>query len=140
MGIIRRYKNRREQQIDNDAEAILRVVSMFPAVEFTGLELAGHVGIDSERLYVALARLESEGRLTSHWADTDRPRRRFYRLAEGRKGSMYKSVWQLDAEFVKALRREVDRTGRQPQVGDTVVTRITENGLIVEIQPAQDDE
>lgn len=60
-------------------------MSRFPGNEFTGLSLARVTKVDAGRLYVALARLESEGRVSSRWTGTKPPRRRLYRLSDGEK-------------------------------------------------------
>ena len=49
-------------------------LSGWPLMERTGLRGAG--------IYAVLARMESDGRVTSRWADGPYPRRRLYRLAD----------------------------------------------------------
>lgn len=51
--------------------------------DLSGYPLAKRTGIGTGQIYVVLARMESDGRVTSRWADGPPPRRRLYRLSEG---------------------------------------------------------
>lgn len=53
----------------------------------SGYPLARRTGLGSGRLYTALARMETDGRITGRWAPTigPDPRRRTYRLTDGSK-------------------------------------------------------
>ena len=70
-------------------QLVLRALLAEPARELYGLQICAAAGLPSGTIHPILARLEHEdGWLTSRWEDIKpedegRPRRRYYRLAEG---------------------------------------------------------
>lgn len=60
-------------------------LSTFQVVQATGL--------GPGRVHVALAALESAGRIRSRWADEPQPRRRLYRIAYASGGVVRSKIW-----------------------------------------------
>jgi PadR family transcriptional regulator len=73
-----------------------------PGDETYGFELAGATGLPSGTIYPILRRLEDQGLIKSRWteieAETQRRRRRYYRLtAKGRRAAHAATVQQRQA-------------------------------------------
>jgi hypothetical protein len=76
-------KQWRKARLQRDESAVLKAISMLRPSQASGWPIGRLAGIHSGRTYVALARLEQSGRVTSQWADGPAPRRRLYRVAAG---------------------------------------------------------
>ena len=61
-------------------DRILDALKAAPKYGLSGAELAKATGLWSDPLYVALARMEHDGRLRSEWVNDPLPGRRLYRL------------------------------------------------------------
>jgi DNA-binding PadR family transcriptional regulator len=76
-----RYFQRRREQAES------RIIVALAVGEQFGYPLMRTTGLRPGRLYPALVRLESTGRIISGWIEGPYPRRRFYRLTELEEGS-----------------------------------------------------
>ena len=61
-------------------DRILDALKAAPKDGLSGVELAKATGLWSDPLYVALARMERDGRVRSEWVDDPCPGRRLYYL------------------------------------------------------------
>jgi hypothetical protein len=61
-------------------DGILAALKPAPKDGLSGAELAKATGLWSEPLYIALARMEHDGRIRSEWVDDPCPGRRLYHL------------------------------------------------------------
>jgi len=62
-------------------DGILSALKPSPTEGLSGAELAKATGLWSEPLYIALARMEHEGRIRSEWVNDPCPGRRLYHLS-----------------------------------------------------------
>jgi hypothetical protein len=77
-------RKRREQR--QWVEETLVAAALREQPDQSGYPLAVKTGLGSGRILVVLARMETDGRVTSRWADEPKPRRRLYRLARATGG------------------------------------------------------
>jgi hypothetical protein len=68
-------------KIWRDEAAVLNAIRLLRPSRASGWPIWGLAEIGAGRTYVALARLERAGRITSGWADGPTPRRRLYQVA-----------------------------------------------------------
>lgn len=69
------FRSRRKRH----EELLLALLAAKPSGRF-GVDMWHLAGIGSGAMYVALARLEREGLVTSSWAEDTDPQRRLYRI------------------------------------------------------------
>lgn len=67
------------------AEALV-TAALHEAPDLSGWPIMERTGLTGARLYVALMRMEDDGRISSRWQDEPQPRRRLYRLQENNDG------------------------------------------------------
>ncbi len=80
-------RNRQAMRRRQDDAAVLRAIRMLRPEYASGYPISRLAGVGIGRVYVALARMEADGRVTSDWETPSaflsefRPRRRLYRIA-----------------------------------------------------------
>lgn len=108
------------QRVTTQTEDILLAMARDPTADWYGLALSKACGLKTGTIYPALARLEHDRLVASHWEEVDptdvkRPARRLYRLTgAGALASGEIARRRENASTEKAPPRALRRPGAQP--------------------------